>query len=222
MRKVLTSFAVGEQAPLLNLSGPRFLSYARRHGYDLFIPDASYFRGWTREPSWWKLSLMLDLFDLRGLYDLVLWLDADVMIVDEEKDIAQEIGPDDWLGLTVHRTKPHGEIPNCGVMVARSDFVYRIAPALLNDHRAHPCWEQGALMAHMGTNPAQYPVTLPAEKSFPWKELAFEWNAIDFDGRWGQEPVRFIHCTGSKFAGDKLRRMEALEANSSPHRSVPI
>lgn len=210
MRKVLASFAVSEQAPLLNFSGPRFLSYARRHGYDLFIPDASYFRGWMREPSWWKLSLMLDLFDSRGLYDLVLWLDADVMIVDEERDIAEEIGPDDWLALTVHRTKPHGEIPNCGVMVAREPFANTIAPVLLRDKRRHPGWEQGALIAHMGANPARYPVSLPVEKSFPWKELGFEWNAIDFDERWGKVEPRFIHCTGSKFAGDKLRRMENI------------
>lgn len=215
MRKALFSFAVGEQAPLLDISGPRFLSYARRHGYDLFLPDASYFRGWKREPSWWKLFMMTDLFESRGHYDVVLWCDADVMIVDESRDIAEEIdeyGEDWWLGLVVHTTVLHGQMPNCGVMVARAGFALRVAPRLLSDHRPYRCWEQGALMRHMGVeDPERYPVTLPDAKSFPWKEIGFEWNVIKADVRSGIVTPRFVHCTGSRRVDDKMAQMRALE-----------
>lgn len=212
MRKALVSFAVGPQAPLLDISGPRFLSYARRHGYDLFLPDASYFRGWEREPSWWKLSLMTGLFASHGLYDVVLWCDADVMIVDESRDIAEETDEDSWLSLVVHTTVPHGQMPNCGVMVARAGFALRMAPRLLSDHRPYRCWEQGALMSHMGVeDPERYPVTLPVTKSFPWKEIGPEWNVIKADVRSGTVTPRFVHCTGSRRVEDKMAQMRALE-----------
>lgn len=211
MRKALVSFAVGPQAPLLDISGPRFFSYARRHGYDLFIPDASYFRGWTREPSWWKLSLLRGLFESHGLYDLALWLDADVMIVDESANIAEELPAEDWLGLVVHTTTTHGQIPNCGVMLARPEFALKVGPSLLCDTRRYRCWEQGALMSRMGVEPERYPVTLPDAKSFPWKEIGPEWNVIKADVRSGTVTPRFVHCTGSRRVEDKMAQMRALE-----------
>ena len=66
MKKVLTSFGVGEHHRLLGLSIPTFYLYAQNHQYDLFIPDQSFFDTETRQlpPAWWKLDLIEYLFSI--------------------------------------------------------------------------------------------------------------------------------------------------------------
>ena len=81
-------------------------------------------------------------------HDLVLWIDADAVIVDSSRDIADELAPDRFLGLV-----RHGDVPNTGVMLLRSGDLARdlldrtwSATRLID----HPWWENAALLDALG------------------------------------------------------------------------
>lgn len=78
-------------------------------------------------------------------YDLVLWLDADTVIVDPERDIAEELEDGHDFYLVEHR---YGEdrIPNSGVMLIRAgEEAIAFLDGVWSDDRfrGHP-WREGA------------------------------------------------------------------------------
>ena len=77
MRAALATIGTGRQAALLKRRGPLFTDYARQHAYELVIGDGVMPE--PRPPQWAKVTLLRRLVDD---YDLVLWLDADLMILD--------------------------------------------------------------------------------------------------------------------------------------------
>ncbi len=85
-------------------------------------------------------------------YELLLWLDADLVIVDRSLDIATELEEGRFLYLVEHTTK-EGRMPNTGVMMLRGgpqtvaflDEVY--AQRDLIDHR---WWENAAVCRLLG------------------------------------------------------------------------
>lgn len=83
MRKAIVSLGSGPQSRLLALAARSFRPYAARHGYNLElrtqIIDPS------RPAPWSKVVLLRNLAER---YDLLLWLDADLVIVDRSLDIA--------------------------------------------------------------------------------------------------------------------------------------
>ncbi len=64
-------------APLGDLTAPRILAYARRHGYDF---KCFHHKGTGLETSWHRVQATLD-----GLihYERVLWIDADMLITND-------------------------------------------------------------------------------------------------------------------------------------------
>jgi hypothetical protein len=111
--KALVSIGVGQQRALLAVARRTFAPYAHRHGYDLLlhteIPNVG------RPAPWAKIALLRDL--LRH-YELLLWLDADTMVVDQSIDIASELEPAKFLYLVEHRYD-RTQMPNSGVMLVR-------------------------------------------------------------------------------------------------------
>lgn len=194
MNKMLISLAVGpEYEEMFEVTRPAMQRYARAHGYTSAVPNHEVFVDTERHPSYWKIEAILRCF-LAGI-DIVLWLDADVEILNFDRDIAQDLGRENLFGCVVHRTKTHGTIPNAGVWVVRKEF----APWLLKMNRldrfasSPHVWEQAALVSIMGGNHDQYPITLPETKPLPWAELPYEWNVIDQDERGVPEMTRFFH-----------------------------
>jgi galactosyl transferase GMA12/MNN10 family len=176
MSKAIVSLGVGRQARLLRIASRSFRRYARRHGYELElhteIVDPA------RPAPWSKVPL---LRTLAARYDTVLWLDADLVIVDPSTDIAEEIEEGRFLYLVEHRTK-EGLIPNSGVMLLRGgeeaiaflDEVY--AQEDLIDHR---WWENAAICRLLGyrldpVGPGE-PTPLRSERT---KLISPRWNSI--------------------------------------------
>lgn len=174
-RKALVSIGSGAQRKLLALSRRTFEPYAERHGYELVMRtdpiDA------TRPPAWSKIRLLRELaID----YDVLVWLDCDLMIVDSRADIAAELGDDHLLCLVEHDFGNHA-MPNSGVMVLRGGDR---AAAFLDDvwaleqYTDHLWWENAAICHLLGYDldpprPVRQTSLLRATKL-----LSPRWNAI--------------------------------------------
>lgn len=139
-RKALCSLGAGPHAALLDLARQSFEPYAERHGYEFLLRDAVVDP--ERPPSWSRIAVMREAVDA---YDLVLWLDADTVIVDPERDIAEELEDERDFYLVEHR---YGEdrIPNSGVMLIRAGdeaMAFLDAVWSYNRFQRHP-WREGA------------------------------------------------------------------------------
>ncbi len=147
MSRVIVSLGIGRQRHLLRISSRSFRRYARRHGYELQLHTRTLDE--TRPPPWSKVVL---LRELARRHELVVWLDADLVIVDEAVDIASELEPGRFLYMVEHHTE-EGRMPNSGVMLLRGgeqtiaflDDVY--AQEDLIDHR---WWENAAICRLLG------------------------------------------------------------------------
>jgi hypothetical protein len=177
-RKVLCSIGFGRQEKLLRFARPTFEDYAARHGYDLDLRTEPLQH--ERPGQWNKILLLRELVDR---YDLVLWIDADAVIVDPSKDIADEL--EDWRFLyLVEHSYGRFQVPNTGVVLLRSgERAKELLDELWNDtdfinHRWH---EQAALMLRLG-----YLESLPTRPSElrdrETKFLGLEWNSTPQDG----------------------------------------
>ncbi|HUH80578.1 MAG TPA: hypothetical protein VLZ06_04560 [Solirubrobacteraceae bacterium] len=132
-----------------------------------------------RRPAPWSKIVLL-----RGLaerYEVLLWLDADLVIVDRSLDIASELEEGRFLYLVEHATA-EGRMPNTGVMMLRGgtqtisflDDVY--AQRDLIDHR---WWENAAVCRLLGyhLDPVG-PGTPTALLTEHTKLISPRWNSI--------------------------------------------
>jgi hypothetical protein len=147
LRKTIVSLGVGPQARLLALAARSFKPYARRHGYELRLHtelvDPS------RPAPWSKIVL---LRELAADYDVLLWLDADLVIVDNSTDITCELENGRFLYMVEHQTKA-GRMPNSGVMLLRggaatADFLDDVYEQ--DDLIDHQWWENAAICRLLG------------------------------------------------------------------------
>ena len=95
MNKAIATIATGPAAELLALALPRLQEYAERHGYDVVIGNGE---AEGRAPAWAKVRLIRRMLDS---YDLVLWIDADALILDTTRDIADEVDPQLWQAMVL-------------------------------------------------------------------------------------------------------------------------
>jgi hypothetical protein len=176
MRKTIVSLGVGPQARLLALASRSFRPYAARHGYELALSreilDPS------RPAPWSKIVL---LRKLASKYDILLWLDADLVIVDRSVDIADELEDERYLYLAEHQTR-EGRMPNSGVMLLRGgeqtvaflDEVYA-----QRDLIHHRWWENAAICRLLGYNLDPVAPGDPTPLLTDWTKLISpRWNAI--------------------------------------------
>ena len=147
MSKVIASLGAGAQSRLLTLASRSFRRYARRHGYQLELSREVLDAG--RPAPWSKIVLLKRLAET---HEVILWLDADLVVVDSSCDIESELEPGKALYLVEHRTR-EGRMPNSGVMLMRGgtetiaflDEVY--AQEDLVEHR---WWENAAICRLLG------------------------------------------------------------------------
>lgn len=194
MRRVLTSFGFGPHAELLQIAIPGFARYAAKHGYDLLIPQASFFSddARARPPSWMKIPLIKRLLDDGA--ESVLWLDADVVVRRFDKDISDDCGDRRPLHMVVHHTSDGG-VPNAGVMYMRKEFSPHLDSVWrqCNFARSSCWWEQAGLISVIGGDPDASPVSVPAGPLCG--ELPYEWNPHVMDSRSIPDDARFFHAT---------------------------
>jgi hypothetical protein len=198
--KALCSIGSGPHQALLEISRPTFEAYARRHGYDLITSTES---DPARPPAWSKVPMIRGALES---FELVLWIDADAVIVDGRDDIAALLEPERSLALV-----RHGElqVPNTGVMVWRAgDQARELLDRTWNATRYlhHPWWENAALLDALGyelpsalerrwrrLRRRQFRLARPSPFTDAVQFLPLEWNSVYLDR--APEP-RIVHCVG--------------------------
>jgi hypothetical protein len=214
VRKALCSIGAGPHEALLAVSEPTFRAYAGRHGYEVITSTAA---PPERPPAWAKVPLIRDTLEN---YDLVLWIDADAVIVDGTEDIVAALGPDAQLALVRHR-REGVLIPNTGVMVWRSgDFSRGLLDRVWASTRFidHPWWENAALLDALGYDFPRFNRLdrvlrrrFRAAQPVPGVQfLPGEWNWSYLDR---SENPRIIHCLGVPVE-QRLHDMQAALAGT--------
>jgi hypothetical protein len=131
-------------------------------------------------PSWRKIRLIRSLLDQ---YDLVIWIDADAMIVDPTVDIATLLRPNKWLYGVVHEVDDGAHL-NCGVLMIRSCGE---AKAMLNDvarlrqYIHHPWWEQAAVLYLLGYDVRSITRIRDTKYTGGFAPISKQWNSIPPD-----------------------------------------
>jgi hypothetical protein len=171
--KALVTFGAGSARELLEISEPTFREYADRHDYDLLVFDDI---PKIRPASWFKVQAMLQAF---RDYDEVLWLDADILILDGTRDLADEVPPDAWQAMVCHHT-PDGEVPNHGVWFARRPMIGVLEQIWrMTGYLQHPWWEQAAGCELLGYDPWRRPMVRGGDTPLFERThfLPLEWNS---------------------------------------------
>lgn len=201
MNKVLVTFGWHEAAKWLELTGPLMMKYAMMHGYDFHVAaEPPEFR---RASSWYKLDLFGNLLDSCGIgcgpWDTVLWLDADVVIKEFDRDVLDDFPRPKLHANVVHHTEVHGHVPNCGVWIMRHYSPLLASQSKLEDSM----WEQARYCKLLGSND-QLPMEFP--NGFPdwFQKLPYEWNVTLWDKRGIPSNLRFFHATASRDPAEKL------------------
>ena len=111
MRKVLCSLGIGPHADLLELAKPTYETYAHLHEYDLVLSEQPLTL--DRPASWNKVLLIRQLL---GQYELIMWVDADAMVVNPEVDIVSATDDSHFLWMVEHHVDVQNEpLFNSGV-----------------------------------------------------------------------------------------------------------
>jgi hypothetical protein len=169
--KAIASIGTGPHAHLLRLAARSFRPFARRHGYDLHLRTGAV--DTSRPAPWSKVPLLKQLL---SVYEVVLWLDSDLVIVDGREDLPAPA----FMAMAEHATK-EGRMPNSGVWALRAgDEAQRFLDAVWaqEDLVHHRWWENAAICRLLGYSldpAAPGPLT-------PWLErttfLDPRWNSI--------------------------------------------
>ncbi len=146
-KRAICSMGTGPYRDLLARTAVSFEHYARRWGWDLVLSTEDL--SGERPAPWGKVPLIRGLLDE---YDWILWLDADVVVVGMDADIAAEIEDGKDLYLVEHAWS--GEYTaNSGVCLLRSSDWAR---AFLDEvwrsehHVDHGWWENAAVLELLG------------------------------------------------------------------------
>jgi len=185
--RAICSLATGDYRSLLSRSALSFERYAERWEWDLVLSTEDLADG--RPPPWGKIPLLRSLLDE---HDWVLWLDADVVIVDLHADITDEIQDGKDLYLVEHPWLGQYKA-NSGVVLLRScDWSRAFLDQVwaLDQYTEHPWWENAAVLDLLGYGLEPARLVEPT----PWlartKFIDRRWNSIELDR---SERPAFVH-----------------------------
>jgi hypothetical protein len=192
--RALATIGTGGHQDLLKLSRPSFEAYAERHRYQVVVGDGSMPE--ERAPAWAKVALLRKLVEE---YELVLWLDADTVILDPSEDLGAVLSEDSFQGLV--RRELDG--PNTGVWLLRGgDRAAAFLDAVWNAdlHGAEiDWWDNSAVLQLLGWSLESWPPGLVGETEW-WvgtQWLPEEWNHLTvWDRDWARG--RIHHVAGER------------------------
>lgn len=191
MRAIVSGFAGDEWGKVAEVTWPRMLDYAGRHGV-VFLPAVLAKR--SRPLPWSKLWCIASAFID---FDEVLWLDADVLIVDPSTSIFDEFAAEADTAMVRHPVPSH---LNTGVWLLRRRMNPILVDAAMRDEYVHhPWWEQAAIHACLDAYGDRIKV----------QEIGPEWNACrDIM----PESPRFLHACGMHGPGEQLDQIRKWAA----------
>lgn len=190
MSKALLTFGTGPHAEYLGIARVSFKAYAKRHGYDYFEAQNI---GTARPAPWYKVKGLIGL--LRSGYDDVIFIGADLVIVDGREDVLDQVQADAWQAMVAHHTAD-GIVPNTDMWIVRQPMIgYLEEVWQQQQYLYHGWWEQAALLHLMGYQLAQpcqqVRATVLADHT---QFIDAAWNVHLWDRPIPQHP-RFQHAT---------------------------
>ena len=203
MATIVTGWCGEEWREIAALTVPRMQQYAERHGHDFevyrFGDDIS------RPASWKKLLAIASEFEHA---ESVLWLDADVLIVDGSDDVAAEF-PAGKCQAMVRHACPGGDVPNAGVWFLDRSMLCALMTCAMHDGFVHhKWWEQAAILDLMGFSESdgrcRHETATPLYEGTQW--LDESWNV--WRGSPSSVRPRFVHACGVK--DDRLGYLKGL------------
>jgi galactosyl transferase GMA12/MNN10 family len=206
-RKALCTVAAGEFAGLHEIARPGLEAYAKRHGWELVVGGGD---AYGRPPAWAKVPLLAEFV---RRYELVAWIDADAVIVDDSRDLASELRFGRELYLVEHRHEPSGEVTaNTGVLLLRGGrWAERFLAAVWaqEDLVEHRWWENAAVMRLLGYRIDPQPAG--RERRTRWlrrvRFLDVAWNSTP---HWhASSAPRIVHFAGLPLAERRERMLAA-------------
>jgi len=192
-RKALATIGCGPMKRVLDQALPTFADFAERHSYDL-VPCRTNEHAQGRPPSWGKVRMMRDLLER---YDIVLWVDADAIILDGSADPADLLGPEDYQALVcLHQLGQ--EFPTCGVWLLRSTpkaKAFLDAVWTKEQYTDDRYWEQAAALELLGYSIR--PANLIGATEWTEGTLLLDeaWNCMPLITR-SRVPCRIRHYAG--------------------------
>lgn len=215
MTAVLCSAANGPHEQLLDLAEPSFRKYTETFGMDLHVVRGFHI---DRPASWFKLDLVTDLL---GSYDTVVWVDADAMCVNFERNILSVTSNERPLWMLQHKVAGMNHLlPNAGVFVAHNNpetLAFFEQAQRLHEFIEHPWWEQAAFLHLFGFYVAPNVGWAQPIGKTEWTKMpgwfGTEYNSMYHDPH--PDPV-IRHWSGLPF----MERVEGMthEANASSVR----
>jgi hypothetical protein len=208
--------------PVLDQSRRAMTAYADRFGYDLVVGDGD---SCGRPGAWAKVPLLRQLLDT---YAVVVWVDADAIIMDMTADIASLLPADSFQALVEVRVVGDARYrrhPNTGVWVLRDterarSFLQQVWDA--TTYVDHPLWENAAVIDLLGFD--LDPGRGPARPS-PWMSgthwLPEEWNMLV--GAHGLVRCRIRHYAAlSNSKRVRWMRPDAVRVAATLDRWTPV
>lgn len=206
---ILCSLGAGAHAELLAMTTPTLEAWARRFGYDLEL--RTQLLAPERPPSW---SKVLQVLQHLRTHRVVLWVDADAVVVDGREDLAARVSEQRPLAMVAH-VYGGQTVPNLGVFAVRTgedtiDLLQRLWR--MTGYVQHKWWENAAFLDVLGYDIATEPIVKARPSA--WDDrvawLGPEWNSLP--GLVQAERPIITHYAGRSHQ-DRLRLMAAdLEA----------
>lgn len=207
-RTLLCSLATGgEHMEMLDLLAPTAAYYARLHRMDLLMLPLPDVRLSSRPAAWDKIVL---IHHMLKQYDTVVWIDADAIICDPNKDIRTALDRQIPMHMVAHRIG-NRLVPNTGVWVCRSmPRTFQMLYHIWNDERyiEHRWWEQAALMDLIGFDPDSASFRGETPYTADVRFIDREWNSRQADS--AENPVIYHYCSRPKPIDDMYRRYNAF------------
>ena len=205
---VLTGWSGTAFAKIAAHTLPLLERYAQRHGVTFACSNLF----GARPPSWNKILMLQTALEQ---FDLVVWIDADVVVLEGDRWIGDELQPGTIHGLVAHDTEC-GEVPNCGVWICTREMLPVLGELWgMEEFVRHPWWEQGALLTLLGYHVTEQPSAKrerPSDLYVRTTWLAPEWNHHPRDARKVDTP-RFVHVT--QYA-ERLATVKELCSHANP------
>jgi hypothetical protein len=175
---IICSIASGEQhKALADIMKPTVELYGRVHGIDtLLLTD----RLVPEKPSAWDKIVLL--YNLLKQYEIVIWLDADTIIVDPTVDIRKELHSNYAMFLVTH-FKRRPIFPNSGVWVVRRSYKsLKLLQAIWDQSNQDfgVWWEQQALLNLLGFRNSGHDIHSykgPTQFTYCIGPLDLKWNS---------------------------------------------
>ena len=195
MRKVIATLAAGPHQAYLDMTRSRLIEYGNKHNYDIeFFNDVL---TTDRPPAWSKILIIQKMLEI---YEIVLWIDSDAVIIDPSTDIFDEFEADKTELALVEHSYGGEAHANTGVMVIkRTENILQFLDLVWNqvDLIDHPWWEQAAILRCLGIDSKVWPIgkgDIHSRIAIDVKVLDKKWNAIRQD--FPHENVKIRHFAG--------------------------